>query len=274
MFEEVLNQVKQKQPLVHCITNYVTANDVANVLLAMGASPIMADDPMEAREITERCDALTLNLGTLDRRTVQAMLTAGERANELGHPVVLDPVGAGASRLRRETARQILSQIRVDVIRGNASEIRALALDAPSTRGVDAAGEDRIGETDLETGIGLARDYARTCGSIVVITGAVDLVCDDRRCFILRNGHPMMSRITGAGCQLTALTAAAVASGGADPLRAAAGAVALFGLAGEIAHARLESKEGTSAYRSRLIDAVSLMTAKDLQEGVRYEIYS
>ena len=274
MFETYLAEVRRKKPLVHCITNYVTANDVANSLLAVGASPIMADEPLEVAEITQGCDALTINLGTLDQRKVESMLIAAKKANEQGRPVVLDPVGVGSSHLRREVAEEILKTIQVTVIRGNGSEIKALAHGKGSARGVDASSKDLVTEKGLEEEILFMQDFARQSQTILLVTGAVDLACDGERSLILRNGHAMMSQITGTGCQLSALVAAFLAANPADPLLATASAAACYGLAGELAKTRLKPEEGTATYRNRLIDALSLMTSTDLKGGVKYEIYS
>ncbi|NLB23008.1 MAG: hydroxyethylthiazole kinase [Clostridium sp.] len=274
MFENYLAEVRGKKPLVHCITNYVTANDVANSLLAVGASPIMADEPLEVAEITQRCDALTLNLGTLDQKKIESMLIAGKKANALGHPVVLDPVGIGSSRLRRRVAEEILKTIQVAVIRGNSSEIKALAHGTVAARGVDASVKNLMQEGDLEEEILLMQEFAKQSNSILLVTGAVDLACDGEHALVLRNGHTMMSQITGTGCQLSALVAAFLAANPADSLMATAGAAACYGLAGELAKTRLRLDEGTATYRNRLIDALGLLTATDLKGGVKYEIYS
>ena len=273
MFESYLAEVRRKKPLVHCITNYVTANDVANSLLAVGASPIMADEPLEVAEITQGCDALMLNLGTLDQRKIESLLIAGKTANKLGHPVVLDPVGIGASRFRKEVADKILKTIQVTVIRGNASEIKALAQGTESARGVDASLKDLVTERNLEEEILFMQDAAKKFNSILLVTGAVDLACDGARALILRNGHSMMSQITGTGCQLSALVAAFLAANPRDPLMATASAASCYGLAGELAKTRLRPGEGTATYRNRLIDALSLLTETDLG-GSMYEIYS
>lgn len=274
MLETYLAEVRRKKPLVHCITNYVTANDVANSLLAVGASPIMADEPLEVAEITQRCDALTINLGTLNQGKVESLLIAGKKANELGHPVVLDPVGVGSSRFRKEVAEKILKTIQVTVIRGNGSEIKALAQGTESGRGVDASLKDLMQEADLKEEILFMKDFAKQSKSILLVTGAVDLACDGERSLILRNGHTMMSQITGTGCQLSALVAAFLAANPRNPLMATASAATCYGLAGELAKARLRPEEGTATYRNRLIDALSLLTETDLKGGTMYEIYS
>ena len=208
MLQEMLENVRAKSPLIHNITNYVTVNDCANILLACGGSPIMADDIGEAEEITSLCGGLNINIGTLNQRTIPAMLAAGKRAKALGHPVVLDPVGAGASALRTATALQILEEVRPTVIRGNVSEIKNLALGSGSTKGVDADVTDRVTPENLDQMVAFAKDFSARTGAILAITGAIDLVADPHRAFCIYNGHPDMSRITGTGCQLSAATAA------------------------------------------------------------------
>ncbi len=270
MFRTVFRALREKSPLVHNITNYVTVNDCANMVLACGASPIMADDREEAAEITALCAGLNINIGTLNSRTVESMLISGKKANELGRPAVLDPVGAGASRLRRETALRLLREVRFAAVRGNVSEIRALALGSGAARGVDA--DDGITEEGLDGVVALAKAFSRSTGAVAAITGAIDVVADGETAFCIRNGHPMMSRVTGTGCQLSALTASFLAANPDRPLLAAAAAVCAMGLAGEIAHERLSPRDGNASYRNYIIDAVYNMTPEQLEEGARYEM--
>ena len=264
----LLGQVREKAPLIHAITNAVSINDCANILLACGAAPIMADDPEEVEEVTALADGLTLNMGMLHQERVPAMLRAGRKANALGRPVVLDPVGAGVTRLRTETARQLLEEVRFGVIRCNASELRALTLGLGSSRGVDADPE----EPPLEGEIRLAGELARRTGAVIAVTGATDVVADGERVCLIHNGHPLLSKVTGTGCMLSVLTAAFAA---ADPERlfeAACGAVTVMGLCGEIAQARLGPEEGTGSLRVYLLDAVSRLTPEQLEQGGRYEL--
>ena len=202
MFEQIFENVRQKSPLVHNITNYVTVNDCANMLLACGGSPIMADDPEDAVEITSICGGLNINIGTLNQRSIPTMFAAGKRANQLGHPVVLDPVGAGASKLRTDTALGLLEQVKFAVIRGNISEIKTLAQGSGTTKGVDADVADQVTEDNLDEAVLFARELARRLGTVIAITGALDIVTDGERAFCIRNGHSMMASITGTGCQL------------------------------------------------------------------------
>ena len=264
MFEQIFENVHQKSPLIHNITNYVTVNDCANILLACGGSPIMADDLEDAVEITAICGGLNINIGTLNQRTVPVMFAAGKRANELGHPVVLDPVGAGASRLRTDTALGLLEKVRFSVIRGNISEMKTLALGSGTTKGVDADGADRVTEDNLEEVIWFAENFAKKIGTVITITGAIDIVTDGERAFCIRNGRPEMSSITGTGCQLSALTAAFVTANPERVLEAAAAAACAMGLCGEIAYRRMTDPDGNSSYRNYIIDAMYRLTPAEL----------
>ena len=264
MNSSIIEKIRRAAPLIHCITNYVTVNDVANVLLAIGARPIMADDPEEVEEITALCAGLCLNIGTLNARTIPSMLTAGKHARALGHHVVLDPVGAGASRLRTETALRILHEVRPTVIRGNISEIRTLAVGSGTTQGVDANAADAVTEENLAATADFLRAFAARAEAIVVVTGAIDLVTDGVTVYAVRNGRAEMGRVTGTGCQLSALLAAALAVEPLGLLAAVAETVALMGVAGEIAWARMGERDGNATYRTRIIDAIYRMTGEEL----------
>lgn len=267
-----LDRVRERRPLIHCITNYVTANDVANLLLACGASPIMADEPEEVEEITARCAGLCLNLGTPSRRTIPSLMRAGVKAGELGRLVVLDPVGVGASALRLRTAQELMARVTFTVLRGNVSELRALAGGQEHTRGVDAGGADAVTEAELERGVAFAKGTARRTGTVVAVTGAIDLVSDGEQCVVIRNGRPEMGLVTGTGCQLSALTAACLAASPERPLEAAAAAVCAMGVAGELAWARMSPQDGNATYRDRIIDAVCRMDGAALEKGANYEM--
>lgn len=272
MLDLMLKNVREKCPLIHNITNYVTVNDCANIVLACGASPIMSDDIDEVEEITAICGGLNVNIGTLNQRTIPAMLAAGKKANELGHPVVFDPVGAGASKLRTLTALRLLEEVRFTVVRGNISEIKTLALGSGTTKGVDADVADKVTEENLEGAVAFAKSFAQKTGAIVAITGAIDIVADGSRAYCIRNGHPMMSSITGTGCQLSAMTAAYVTANPEHPLEAAAAAVCAMGLCGQIAHKRLTPLDGNSSYRNYIIDAIYNLTPEELEKGAIYEV--
>ena len=272
MLGKYLDNVREKSPLVHNITNYVTVNDVANAILAAGGSPIMADEPSDAEEITAICNALNINIGTLNSRTIEAMFRAGRKASELGHALLLDPVGAGASTLRTDTALKLMKEIKFDVIRGNASEIKTLALGSGTTHGVDADKADAVGDENLAFMAGFVRDFARSTGAVIALTGAIDLVADAETCYAIRNGRPEMGRITGTGCMLSGIMAGFVAANSGNVLEACASSVCMMGLAGEIGYSQLQEHEGNSSYRNRIIDAIYNMTGEILDGGAKYEI--
>ena len=206
--KEILANVTSKTPLVHCLTNYVTVNDVANILLACGGSPIMADDKDEVEEITSLCNATVINIGTLNTRTIESMILAGKKANELAHIVVLDPVGAGASALRTSTTFELLREVNFSVIRGNISEIKTVALGGGTTKGVDADVSDTINEENLEEAIAYAKSLSTKTGAVIAITGPLDIVADSTAAYVIRNGNPLMSKVSGTGCMLSAVIAA------------------------------------------------------------------
>lgn len=267
-----MENVRNKTPLVHNITNYVTVNDVANVLLACGGSPIMSDEPEDVEEITSICGGLNINIGTLNKRSIEGMFAAGRKANALNHKLVLDPVGAGASTLRTNTAVKLMKELRFDVIRGNISEIKTLAYGSGTTKGVDADVADAVTEENLDAGIAFVKEFAKKSGSVIAITGAIDLVSDGDKCFVIRNGRPEMGRITGTGCQLSGLITAYLVANPDNALEAAAAAVCVMGLAGEIGWSRMQEGEGNSTYRNRIIDAIYNMDKDILDKGAKYEV--
>lgn len=272
MFKECIENVRKNVPLVHNITNYVTVNDVANVLLACGGSPIMSDDIDDVEDITSICGGLNINIGTLNKNTIPSMFAAGKKANELGHVTLLDPVGAGASKLRTETANKLIDEVKFDVIRGNISEIKTLMLGSGSTKGVDADVADKVTEDNIDETIAKLKDFSKATGSIIAVTGAIDLVCDSDKCYVIRNGRPEMSAITGTGCQLSGMMTAFVVANKNNKLEAAAAAVCAMGLAGEIGYGRMAEGDGNSTYRNRIIDAIYNMDGEVLEKGAKYEI--
>ena len=260
MFKDILHNVQKHPSLVHCMTNYVTVNDVANIVLASGGSPIMADDKGEVEEITSICTSLVINIGTLNARTVEAMVLAGKKANELGHPVILDPVGAGAPSMRTETVKRLLREVRFSVIRGNISEIKTVFEGSGATLGVDASEADAVTEENLWKAADMAKCLSAQTGAVIVITGAIDIVADEH--------NPMMAKITGTGCMLDGVVAGFVGSNQDRVLEAAAAAVCAMGYCGEKARTKCE---GTSSLRMHLIDAMSSLTAEELERGAKVE---
>ena len=267
-----LANVKAGGALVHNITNYVTVNDVANMILASGASPIMSDEPKDVEDITSICGGLNINIGTLNERSIEAMYLAGKRANELGHSVLLDPVGAGASALRTETAYGLLRDVKFDCVRGNVSEIKTLVAGVGTTKGVDADTADAVTEENLDEMIAFTKAFAAKLGCVVAITGAIDLVADANTCYVIRNGRPEMGRITGTGCQLSGLATAFLVANPDCPLDAVAAAVCCEGYAGELGVARQQPGDGNSTLRNRIIDAVCNMTPEELAAGAKFEV--
>ncbi len=272
MLGKCLENVRKAAPIVHNITNYVTVNDVANILLACGGSPIMSDEAEDVEEITSLCGGLNINIGTLHKTSIEGMYRAGRKANELRHPVLLDPVGAGASSFRTGTALGLMRDLKLTAIRGNVSEIRTLAQGTGTTKGVDADAADAVTEENLSDAVKLVKTFAESSGSIIAVTGAIDLVSDGETCYAIRNGRPEMGRITGTGCQLSGMMTAYLTANPDCPLEAAAAAVCTMGLAGEIGWSRMQEGDGNATYRNRIIDAVYNMTGNDLEKGARYEL--
>lgn len=269
--KNAVETVRASVPLVHNITNYVTVNDCANALLACGGSPIMSDEPEDVVDIASICGALTLNIGTLNKSSIEAMFLAGARAAELGHPIVLDPVGAGASGLRTRTAAELLDKLPIAVIRGNMSEVKALAGGAATTRGVDVCPDDAVTSENLAESAAFARDFAQQTGSVVAITGAIDIVAHGDEAYAVSNGSPVMGKITGAGCMLSCICAAYAAVNQASMLDATVAAVASMGLAGEIAEKRMGSRDGNGSFRTYLLDALYRMDGEALEAGAKIE---
>lgn len=250
-----LQQIRERKPLVHHITNMVVMNDTANITLGIGALPVMAHAIEEVEEMVSIAGALVLNIGTLTPEQIQAMLKAGKRANERNIPIVLDPVGAGATRLRTTSALQLLEELHISVLRGNGSEVGALIGVASETRGVESisvAAEPEV----------VARKAAREFGCSVAITGARDVITDGVQVAYVDNGHPLLASITGSGCMSTSLVGAFLAVA-PDSFTAATAALMAMGIAGEIAAPK---SGGPGTFRSHLLDAVAALSSATLLE--------
>jgi hydroxyethylthiazole kinase len=241
-----LAAIRERKPLVHQITNYVVMNETANATLALGALPVMAHALEEVEEMAALAGALVLNIGTLSPPWVEAMLAAGRAANSADVPIVLDPVGAGATSYRTETARRLLTEIDVAVVRGNAAEIATLAGRDAEIRGVES-----IGASD--SAAELARAAAHELGTVAAVTGPIDHVSDGEQMLAIANGEPLLATITGSGCMATAITGCFLAVRADEPLAAAAEALVAFGVAGE--NAALEAK-GPGSFHAALYDAL------------------
>lgn len=260
---KLIGDVKGKKPLVHHITNYVTVNDCANMVLAIGGSPVMADDLAEVEEMLAFASALVINIGTLNERTIQSMITAGKKANQLGIPVILDPVGVGATTLRTETTAILLKEVRFAVIRGNMSEIKIIAGINVQIKGVDSVANE-------ENGIEIARALAVKLGTVVAITGAVDIVASLDKVCKISNGDKMLADVTGTGCMSTSLigTFAGVTK---DYFLAAIAGITIMGLSGELAKERLTKDQAIGTFKVNLFDEISKMSAETLLKGGKIE---
>ena len=258
---DILTTLRARHPLVHNITNYVVMNSTANALLALGASPIMAHAIEEVEELAELSGALVINIGTLSKPWIEAMFKAGLHAKAKGIPVVLDPVGAGASRLRTQTARELVQQVRPTILRGNASEILALGADGGGARGVDA--QHTVSQA-RQTAVALAQAHGMT----VAVTGVEDYVTDGRREARIRNGHALMARVTGTGCAATAVTGA-FAAVEPDAFQAAVAALVVFGLAGEWAASHAKHP---GSYGIALLDGLDAVTPESVRTSADFTV--
>lgn len=259
----ILLQVKEKTPLVHHITNYVTVNDCANIVLALGGSPVMADDEAEVEEMVSIASSLVINIGTLNSRTINSMILAGKKANELNVPVILDPVGVGATSLRTKTAKLLLENIQFDVIRGNLSEIKVLAGLSSKTRGVDVDVEEK---DEIEGRKKLGEELSKKLNSVIAITGKVDSISYNDKTYLIYNGHPMLSQVTGTGCMCSSLIGAFLGTGEDKHIATVLG-VLTMGISGERAYKAVTDKDlGTGSFRTAIIDSVSNITPEIIYE--------
>ena len=256
---ESLRRLRERKPLVHQITNYVVMNETANVTLALGALPVMAHAREEVEEMVALAGALVLNIGTLSPHWIDAMLAAGKGANARGTPVVLDPVGAGATSYRTETAKRILDEVDVTVLRGNAGEVATLVGVEAEVRGVESIG---AGGEPAE----LAREAARRLGVVASVTGPVDHVSDGERTLAVANGHELLAAVTGTGCMSSAITGCFLAAKSDDALSAAAEALAAFGVADEDAAL---GAHGPGTFHVNLYDALAGLDPETLDGRAR-----
>jgi hydroxyethylthiazole kinase len=256
MIGDALRTLRERKPLVHQITNYVVMNETANATLAIGALPVMAHAREEVEQMASVAGALVLNIGTLSPAWVEAMLLAGTAANAAGVPVVLDPVGAGATDYRTETARRIAGEVKLAVVRGNAAEIATLAGRQAEIRGVESVGEESNAE--------LARAAAQALGTVAAVTGPVDHVSDGDTVNAVANGHPLLAAVTGTGCMSTAMTGCFLAV--VPPLDAATAALAAFGVAGEDAAV---GARGPGSFHVGLYDALAALDPDTLDDRAR-----
>lgn len=256
-----LARLRERRPLIHGIINAVTINFTTNALLAAGASPVMAHAASEVEETAEAADGLVLNIGTLSEDRVPAMIRAAKKYSRLGKPIVFDPVGAGATAYRAHTANRLLQEVRMSVVRGNASELLSLGKGASGAKGVDAL-------HTVEEALEVSRLLSVEFGAVFAVTGPIDAVAGAGQTARVRNGHPLMARVTGTGCAAAAIIAA-FAVVDPDFFSASATALAFFGFAGEVAS---RSAEGPGSFACSLLDALYSMTPQDLQIGCRIDV--
>ena len=257
-----LAAIREKRPLVHSITNFVVMNETANATLCIGALPIMSHAVEEVEEMVGIAGALVLNIGTLTPEWIDAMELAGKRANELGIPVVLDPVGAGATKLRTDSSKRLLENVRISIVRGNAGEVATLAGIASEVRGVESIGAAQTPEE-------IARRFATIYGCTVAITGVVDVVSDGQQTARISNGDAMLGKVVGTGCMSNVIIAA-FAAVDKDPFTASVGGLTAFGIAGELA--AKESGERPGTFHAKLYDALYALRAEDVHAMARVEV--
>jgi hydroxyethylthiazole kinase len=257
---ENLAHLREKKPLIHNITNFVVMNYTANALLAIGASPVMAHAQEEVEEMVSFAGALVLNIGTLTPEWIDSMIRAGKRANSLNIPIILDPVGSGATRLRTGSAKRIMDEVSIKVVRGNASEVLSLANKGSRTKGVDSI-------HSVDEAAEAAHILAKELGSTLAITGEVDLVTAGDRSYRVHNGHSMMGYVTGTGCAATAIIGAFLAIDN-DPITATATALAYFGLAGEKG---AETANAPASFMIASLDALYTIDERQLKEGAKIQ---
>ncbi|MGA6926894.1 MAG: hydroxyethylthiazole kinase [Desulfosarcina sp.] len=260
---DLLDRIRKTAPLVHNITNLVVMNATANILLAVGASPVMAHSRNEVADMAALAGALVLNIGTLDERWIEAMLLAANAANQRGIPVILDPVGAGATHYRTQTAERILGESQVSVIRGNASEVLSLAVAGVKTKGVESS--LTLSDDIVDTAGAIARQH----DCIVAISGDRDLITDGDQAFRVANGVPLMTRVTGLGCGLSAITGAfCAAADGRSRLTAVAAAFGYYGLCGELA---LAVSDRPGSFFVAFLDALYTVGEPEIRDRLRIQ---
>lgn len=263
MISGILKKVRENKPLIHHITNMVTVNDCANVTLAVGALPVMAHALEEVEDMVKAASCLVFNIGTLTKEQVEAMIKAGKKANQLGVPVVLDPVGAGATPLRTESTWRILNEVKVSVIKGNSAEIGTLAGAGGEIRGVEAV-------KSSENILSASKELAKRLNTIVVVSGATDIVTDGERIALVNNGHYLMGTITGTGCMLASVIGS-FCGVEKDYFRAAVAALVVFGLSGELA-AKKSNIYGPASFKINFFDELYNITEEKIIEGSKYKV--
>lgn len=266
---ETLSQIKEKNPLTHCITNSVTINDCANAVLAIGGSPFMAEDAEELEEVVTIADALVINIGKLSKEQINSMNVSAKAANETDTPIILDPVGVGVTELRNKTTIDLINNYNMAAIRGNITEIKSIAklvgvIDENNTaKGVDVNIDDIITEENLSANGEIIRELAEKLDTTILASGPIDILSDGKTTIAIDNGDDMMPLITGSGCMLSSIVGSCI--GGSTPLEGSLVAILAMNLAGEKARAKVDEKdEGTGSFRAYLIDYIYKTNAESL----------
>ena len=275
---QTLKNLKEKNPLTQCITNYVTVNDVANGLLAIGASPLMSEDPQEQKDIVNINDSLVINIGTLTKSQKEGMYASLDEADNLYKPVVFDPVGAGASELRTNTSIEIINNYNISVIRGNMSEIKILAKEynidienEETVKGVDVAPEDIISKENIKVNGRIVKELAEKINLVVMASGPIDIISDGKNIYTIKNGDPLMSRITGSGCMLTGIIGGFIGSNDDILLATITGALSIT-IAGELSAEYIKNNDlGSGSFRTRLIDELYKLNSETLLKRAKLE---
>lgn len=255
---ELLEKLRQKRPIIHHITNYVTVNDCANTTLAIGAAPVMAHAKEEVEEMVAISNALVLNIGTLDQTQIKSMLIAGKKANELNIPIILDPCGTGATKLRTESAKKLIHDLKISVIKGNAGEIGTLAGIEAQVHGVESGELKGSPKT-------AAKILAKKTGSIIIMTGKEDIITDANKMCKVCNGSPMACKITGGGCMAASLIASFLAIE-KDYVKASTAALVCFGIAQELAE---KQSDGPGSFHVHLFDKIYSLSATIIHQYQR-----
>lgn len=265
MFGDIVTKIREKQPIVFHITNMVTINDCANITLALGASPLMSFCEEELEDILSFSSALVLNIGTMDKAMKTMVVKAGKIANKLGKPVILDPVGAGASKARMALVEKLIKNVKFAVIKGNMAEIKSIAgIKNKNNRGVDSLEE-------LENSDEIAIDLAKKLNTVIALTGKQDIITDGKRISKINNGTPILGRVTGTGCMTASLIGSACGAQ-EDYFKGATVGVSIMGISGEIAESKLTEDQGNGSLRVGIIDSVFNMTSKVLNENIKIEV--
>lgn len=274
---ELLNEVKSKNPLTHCITNFVTVNDCANAVLAIGASPIMSEDIEEVAEVVSIADALVINIGKLSHEQVEAMKISSAQANKINTPVILDPVGVGISQLRNKVTLELIENYKLAAIRGNITEIKTIAKltgiisESNTAKGVDVSESDIITQDNLNENADVISKLAAKLDTVILASGPIDILSDGETTIAIDNGDEMMPYITGSGCMLSSIVGSCI--GATNPLEGTMLAALLMTIAGEKARSKVDSENtGTGSFRAYLIDYLYKLDGQTLINNSNIEI--